>query len=259
MPDSETVGELWGAEARDWAELQEPTSKPLWAAMLDATHVGKGTSLLDVGCGAGGAELLADQRGAAITGVDAAANSIELARARLPDADFRVGSMEALPFDDGTFDAVLAVNAIQFVQDAERGLAELVRVCKPGGHVSVAIFGRPDQVDEDVVFNAIADLLPPPRPTFPEYVFSEPGRLAGMLERAGLSAVTTEQVNTPFDYPDAETGWRAQRSAGSIQDAINQVGEKPVKDAVLRACGGFTRADGTVHLDNMMSYATGRR
>lgn len=259
MQDSQTVGELWGAEARDWAELQEPTSKPLWKAMLDRTGVGRGTRLLDVGCGAGGAELMANERGADITGVDAAANSIALAKDRLPDADFRVGEMEELPFDDGSFDAVIAVNCIQFVPNAEKGLSELVRVCKPGGYVSVAIFGEPHEVNEDEVFNAIADLLPPPRPTFPEYRFSQPGLLAGMMENAALSDVKTEKINTPFDYPDAETGWRAQRSAGSIQDAMNQVGDDKVKDAVLDAFGRFTASDGSVHLDNTMIYVTGRR
>lgn len=259
MSKSERVGDLWGAEARDWAELQEPLSGPLWVAMLDACHVGRGTALLDVGCGGGGAELIADERGARITGLDAAQNSIALARSRLPDADFRVGDMDALPFDDAAFDAVIAVNSIQFVADAERALAELVRVAKPGGYVSVAIFAGPDKVDEDVVFNAIADLLPPPKPSFPEYRFSEPGLLGRMLEEAGLDAVETREINTPFDYKDAETAWRAQRSAGSIQEVMNAVGEDRVKQAALGAFAKFARPDGSIHLDNMMIYATGRR
>ena len=247
-----------GSEARDWAELQEPTSKPLWEAMLDATGTGKGTALLDAGCGAGGAGLIAYERSALITGIDPAKNSIAQARSRLPSADFRVGSMAALPFADATFDAVIAANAIQFVEDADLGLAELARVCKPSGFVSVAIFGRPEQVDEDAVFNAITDLMPT-RHAFTEYRFSKPGLLAEMLAKAVLSSVTTQEINTPFEYPDADTGWCAQRSAGSIQEAIGSVGEDRVKGAVIGAFARFTRAGGTVHLDNIMSYATGKR
>ena len=53
MSDPSKIGEQWGAEAQDWATIQEPTSIPLWNAMLDATRVGKGTKFLDAGCAAG--------------------------------------------------------------------------------------------------------------------------------------------------------------------------------------------------------------
>jgi hypothetical protein len=63
-------GQLWGKAAHDWAELQEPTSAPLWEAMLDAAAVGPGTRVLDAGCGAGGASILAASRGARVNGLD---------------------------------------------------------------------------------------------------------------------------------------------------------------------------------------------
>jgi cyclopropane fatty-acyl-phospholipid synthase-like methyltransferase len=56
-------GRLWGRAAHDWSELQEPTVVPLWEAMLDAAMVGPGTHVLDAGCGAGGASVLAMRRG----------------------------------------------------------------------------------------------------------------------------------------------------------------------------------------------------
>lgn len=64
-------GRLWGRAAHDWAELQEPTALPLWEAMLDAATVGPGTHVLDAGCGAGGASLLAVGRGVYGNGLDA--------------------------------------------------------------------------------------------------------------------------------------------------------------------------------------------
>jgi SAM-dependent methyltransferase len=259
LTDSKTEGDLWGAEAKDWAELQEPTSIPLWNAMLDATGVGAGTRLLDVGCGAGGAELLADKRGAVIDGVDAAPNSIALAKDRIRGATFQVGDMRNLPFADATFDAVISVNCIQFVPDAAKGVRELARVCKPGSRVAIAVFGQPDTVDEDVVFNALADLLPPPRPTFKEYRFSAPGQVEDLMTQAGLGNLSTQRINTPFVYPDPEIGYRAQRSAGSLQEVINAVGEQAVKDAIFKAFKQFTRPDGTIHMNNDMIYVTGTR
>lgn len=259
VTDSRTEGDLWGAQAKDWAELQEPTSIPLWKAMLDATGVGEGTRFLDVGCGAGGAELLATARGAIVDGVDAAPNSVALAADRMPEATFRVGDMQKLPFEDETFDAVISVNCIQFVPDAQKGVNELARVCKRGCKVSLAVFGEPATVDEDVIFNALADLLPPPKPTFKEYRFSQPGQVEALMEAAGLTGLETARINTPFVYPDPEIGYRAQRSAGSLQEVINAVGEQAVKDAIFKAFERFTRPDGTIHMDNDMIYVTGTR
>lgn len=259
MPDTKSTGDLWGAEAKDWAEIQEPTSIPLWDAMLDATGTGAGTAFLDAGCAAGGASVLAQKRGAQVTAVDVAANSVAVARTRLPGADLQVASVGALPFADDSFEAVLCVNVIQFVPDTASGLADLVRVTKPGGKLSVAIFGAPEQVDENAVFTAITDLLGTPDAQFPEYRFSKPGMLTSLLTEAGLSDVAMAEVNTPFIYADADIGWRGQRSAGSIQEAMDKVGADKVEAAVKGAFAQFARPDGSIHMDNIMWYATGTK
>ena len=259
VTDSKTEGALWGAQAKDWADIQEPTSEPLWNVMLDATGVTAGTRFLDVGCGAGGAELLAAKRGAVISGVDAAPNSIALAKSRILEASFQVGDMQALPFEAETFDAVISVNCIQFVPDAKKGVSELARVCKAGSKVSIAVFGEPAKVDEDVIFNALADLLPPPKPTFKEYRFSCPGQVEDLMRNAGLGDLVTETINTPFIYPNPEIGYRGQRSAGSLQEVIEAVGEKAVKDAIFRSFERFAKPDGKIYMNNEMIYVTGTR
>ena len=105
-------GHLWGGATHTWAELQEPSSVPLWQAMLDHDGVGPGTRLLDAGCGAGGAGLLAAQRGALVNGVDASETLLAIARVRMPDVDFRVGNLELLPYVGSTFDAVIAADVL---------------------------------------------------------------------------------------------------------------------------------------------------
>src|SRR5947208_11011986 len=104
MGSATVQGPLWGRAAHDWAELQEPMALPLWEAMLDAAAVGPGTRLLDAGCGAGGASVLAAGWGAQVNGLDAAPALVAIARERVPDGDFRVGDLEALPYADDTFD-----------------------------------------------------------------------------------------------------------------------------------------------------------
>src|SRR5205085_684328 len=117
MESAAVHGRLWSRAAHDWAELQEPTALPVWQAMLDAAAVGPGTRVLDAGCGAGGASVLAASRGAHVNGLDAAEALLAIARRRLPDGDFRTGDLEALPYPDGTFDAILVADVLPYLAD----------------------------------------------------------------------------------------------------------------------------------------------
>src|SRR5947209_20448398 len=83
---AELQGRRWSVKAQAWAELHEQYTNPAYEAVLDALGVGAGTRLLDVGCGAGGALRLAANRGATVTGIDAAPGLLEHARRRLPGA-----------------------------------------------------------------------------------------------------------------------------------------------------------------------------
>ena len=61
--------------------------------------------------------MLAAERGARISGLDAAEALIAIARERLPEGDFRVGDMEDLPFENEVFDVVIAASSLQFSED----------------------------------------------------------------------------------------------------------------------------------------------
>src|SRR5919197_2566139 len=87
------------ARARDFTTLESKMT-PLYEAVLEQTEIRPGTRVLDVGCGPGLFLRLAADRGATVTGIDAAPQSIELARERLPQADLTVGDMDPLPYPD---------------------------------------------------------------------------------------------------------------------------------------------------------------
>jgi 2-polyprenyl-3-methyl-5-hydroxy-6-metoxy-1,4-benzoquinol methylase len=82
-------GELWGARARDWADIQEPQHRPLFEDGIRRTGTGRGSAVLDVGCGAGGFCRLAADAGATVTGIDAAPTLVEIARERVPSRPLR--------------------------------------------------------------------------------------------------------------------------------------------------------------------------
>src|ERR687895_787808 len=117
MGSTRVQGRLWGTHPQDFAEYLEQVGLPLIGAALDAARVTRGTRLLDAGCGAGLGALLANLRGATVTALDASAELLAIARARLPEADIREGDLGTLPFDDEAFDAVTAVNSIFYAAD----------------------------------------------------------------------------------------------------------------------------------------------
>lgn len=113
-----------------------------------------GGHLLDVGCG-GGQNLLAFAHArpdARLQGVDLSEEQVRRATARAAaariDARFVQGSALALPFQDDTFDAVMSVASIKHWSDPALGLAECVRVVRPGGYLVILEGDRGCRLDD---------------------------------------------------------------------------------------------------------------
>jgi SAM-dependent methyltransferase len=259
MGSARVQGELWGRAADDWASLQEAQHAPFFEAMLDAVGVGVGDDVrfLDAGCGGGGASVLADSRGAVVSGLDASAPLIDIARDRVSGGDFRVGDLEALPFADGSFDAVIAANSIQYAEDRVAALRELARVSAPGARVAVGLFGSSDRVDFRVVFDAFRESLPEPPSGDGPYGLSGEGVLEGLVEQAGLKVLDSGEVDLPFVYEDTEMFWRGVISGGPPQATKDIVGESVLKEALLDAVVPYMTDTGGVRLDhNVFRYIT---
>ncbi len=118
-------------------------SRPAWETVAEVGEIGRGTALLDIGCGTGAFCELAAARGALAHGVDGMPDRVERARRRVPAGDFRVGLMESLPWPDGAFDVVTGFNAFQYAFDIDLALAEARRVLRPSGRLAVCKWGPP--------------------------------------------------------------------------------------------------------------------
>jgi SAM-dependent methyltransferase len=110
-------------------------------AVLDLAGDVAGRRILDAGCGSG--PLLAElrERGAEVTGFDASAKMVGLARQRLgADAALDVADLGApLAYPDGAFDDVIAALVLHYLEDWSAPLAELRRVLRPGGRLIMAV------------------------------------------------------------------------------------------------------------------------
>lgn len=134
-------GRLWGARARDWAELQEPQFTSAYETVFERTTLDSGSVYCDLGCGSGLAAAIASGRGARVTGLDAAEHLLSIARARVPAGDFRQGDLEDLPFENGKFDLVTGFNSFQYAGDPVRALDEARRITRRDGRVVVMTWG----------------------------------------------------------------------------------------------------------------------
>ena len=129
MGIAQVQGELWSAQARNWANFFEPFHTPLYKSVFDRLSISRSTQLLDVGCGAGLAAQLSSQLGAQVSGIDAASAFIEIARERVPAGDFRIGDMEELPYADASFDVVTGFNSFQHAANPVAALP-LLSICR---------------------------------------------------------------------------------------------------------------------------------
>ena len=163
--DHETSGKLldrgWRYDADVWlfdTFAMRGQIGQLRRKVVDATGIGAGRRLLDVGCGTGTLAILAARLGgpdARVSGIDPAPRQIARARARARraglDIDFREGVIEDLPFADASVDAVTSTLMMHHLPDElqAKGLAEIERVLKPGGRVVIADFTRSDHRHDD--------------------------------------------------------------------------------------------------------------
>jgi SAM-dependent methyltransferase len=257
MGSGNIQGELWGAAADRWAEQQERTAKPLWTDVLEALGASPEMRLLDAGCGAGTGSVDAAARGCRVTGADASAALIEIARRRLPNARFEVCDLESLPYDDESFDATMAINAVFYCEDQAAAMRELCRVMRYCGLVAVTAWGPPAECEMRDIFAATASVVPPPPPGSGGPSLSEPGALENSLSSAGLTPRKSGRSQCPFEYDDVASAWTAQSSSGPVQRAIRIAGEEKVRRAFSDAAATYVQPDGRVVFQKVFLWSIG--
>lgn len=214
----------WTAKASGYAawlgEITAGAADPL----LDATHVTRGTRLLDVASGPGYGAARATARGAKAVGVDFAPSMVELARRQFPDTEYRAGDAENLAFGDGRFDAVICAFGLLHMADPDRAIAEASRVLAAGGHYAFTVWATPDRHQfYNLVLGAISthgrlDVPLPPAPSL--FRFSDADESRKVLMTAGFSAITVSEIPLV---------WRC----ASAQDAVEVIYKSTVRTAML--------------------------
>jgi ubiquinone/menaquinone biosynthesis C-methylase UbiE len=257
MPPTEQISPAWESVTPRFDECVSPLTMAFGQAVVDKLGVGPGTVFLDVSAGSGALAIPAAQRGADVLTIDLAPTMIERlgARARgLPNLRGRVMDGGHLGLSDNSFDVVASVNGVTLFPDVSAGIAEMVRVTKPGGRVVLVCFAHGIEYAEFVTFlfaalrTAVPDAaLPPTDPPPLPLQLADPQKLRTKLVEAGLTGVSVEvaswdvQVRSVAHYWDAITASNPIAAQVVAQLTIRQQAHvRQVIDGMLRE-----RSDGS--------------
>lgn len=126
-------------------------------------------SILDVATGTGDVAILAQKilHPAKITGIDISEGMLDIGRKKIEklglqnEIELQKGDSETLAFADNSFDAITVAFGVRNFQNLEKGLAEMLRVLKPGGKLVVLEFSRPKHFLFKAVYNLYMKTIAP--------------------------------------------------------------------------------------------------
>ena len=214
----ETQRQDWNRVAPGWEKwdhILDENMTCLNHRLVADARLRPGLHVLDLGSGTGYPSLLAAQAvgpAGRVIGIDladhmSAAGERKAKKLGLANVEFRTGDVTRLPFESGSFDAVISRFCLMFLPEIAKGLAEVSRVLKAGGYLAAAVWSAPAgnpflQIPIDTIKRFIE--LPPPDPEAPGiFRLAKPGDLAGFAKDAGLIFVGEEEFTAEVRFSSA--------------------------------------------------------
>jgi ubiquinone/menaquinone biosynthesis C-methylase UbiE len=227
----------WSESARYWekhARTIRMMFAPLTRALIEEADIRQGQVVLDVAGGPGEPSLtIAETVGSSgsVTCTDVIAEMVDAAekearRRGLTNIKFRQCSADALPFDSESFDAAVSRLGVMFFPDPVAGLREMLRVTKPGGAVSLAVWRRSDLNPFSYIVTEVISryVETPPAPSgAPDaFRFAESGALASILGEAGANGVRERLLKFHIVAPISPEEFWAMRSetSGTLREKL---------------------------------------
>ncbi len=242
-----------GNPAANYEQYFTPTIGVHFASpVVEAARLGRGDRVLDVACGTGiVARLAAAEVGptGSVAGVDVDPAMLEVAvtgeSAR--SIDWRQAPAGQLPWDAGSFDAVLCSQGLQFFKDRVAALREMRRVLGPDGRIAITTPGPTPPF-----FESLRDVLSahagPEASGFVDAVFAlhEPAELRKLLDEAGFTAIETEYRKVSLRLP-APTHFLWQYVTASplaaIASRLDEAARITIEREVVDRAQSFTDGD----------------
>jgi SAM-dependent methyltransferase len=256
------------AAASAYEELHVPALFEQWAdRVLDAAQVRDGDRVLDVACGTG---ILAREAASrvgsdgCVAGVDPNPGMLVVAERLEPSVRWQESVAESLPYDHGSFDAVVSQFGLMFFTDRNAALREIKRVLVSGGRMAVAVWeslerseAYPIEVEllERIAGSEAAEALRAP------FVLGDPRELEKLFRSAGVGSVDVTTHRGTARFPSVRTmveadlrGWLPVMGVVLPEGQIQRILEE-----AERALRRYVTADGTVEFQSPAHIVSGTR
>jgi SAM-dependent methyltransferase len=237
------------SEADAYERFMGRWSRRLAPALIAYSEVHDGGAVLDVGCGTG--TLAFALRDATTTtqvlGIDLSPEYVRYASNKNVDARvrFEVGDAQALRHRDGSFDRTLSLLVLNFVPDPRRAVSEMMRVTRPGGIVSSAVWDYAEGMEMLRVFWDEATALDPTVAARDEknMPLCKPGELAALFRDAKLESVSETALVIRLQFASFDDFWKpfglGQGPAGAYAAALAPESQQALRERLrTRLLGG---------------------
>lgn len=226
------VADVFSKIARTYGQVGPGFFTRFGARLTEVADVRPGQTVLDVACGRGASLLPAARRAGPrgeVLGVDLSQGMVdELGRdirARgLDNADVRLMDAEHLTLPTGAFDHVLAGFCVYFFPHLEQALAEMRRVLKPGGRLTLSTWGT-TPLEWRWVDDLIGTYLPEAQAENEaegQPPFADPGEMHALAQSAGLVRIEVVKEAEVFTYADGDEWWDTMWST-AVRDDLDRI------------------------------------
>jgi ubiquinone/menaquinone biosynthesis C-methylase UbiE len=257
----------WEERAPAYDRFFRSLTSRLAEPLLDAASVMEGARVLDIATGPGYVAGRAAARGAGVVGADVAEAMVVLARQLQPGVEFRQADAHALPFADGSFDAVVGNFAILHLGRPEQAAAEFVRVLAPGGRLALTVWDAPDRARFlGVLLDAFAEArATPPEgvPAGPDFFrFANEEEFDALLRDQGLDDRLVETIEFTYSVASADVYWD-NLLGGTVRVSAMVLGQadetqERIREAFRRRMDDYRTAEG-FELPVSVKLASGRK
>ena len=196
--------------------------------LIEAAGIAAGHKVLEVGCGTGVLAREVIKRvgpDGGVTGLDVSESMLGVARGICPDVDFRQGNAMDLPFEDESFDAVIASFMLMFVPEPELAVREMWRVLRPGGRLVIAVW---EALDQNPVYAGLVDIATRQIDdaagsslAWP-FALGKDGRLAQICRSAGVGDVDISAHDGRARFPSLDGFVRTEIQSWVLADSVDE-------------------------------------
>lgn len=249
-------GQVNTSAAEVYEEFFVPAIFANWSPQVaDSAKIQAGQHVLDVACGTGIlARTLAERVGktGSVIGLDINEGMLAVARRKAPQIEWQKGTVDDLPFDDASFDAVVSQFALMFFENRPHAVQEMMRVLKPGGYLAIAVW---DSLENTPGYAAMVDLL---KRLFDEttanklrapYILGDAAKLRQIMADAGVTDAHIKSYPGSARFPSIESWMYTEIKGWVLADLLDDDQYEALLKEAKQALKSFVIADGSVEFN----------